>query len=106
MVTHVVTRDAKLIWSAVGGVRVTRGDVASDRVLTEGRTTAEPEQGVREKSRALFMNAKASNFTAPAYGATSRRLCIERGIEILLEHDLLEIGPEARKLGERRQVHA
>jgi len=50
-------------------------------------------QGVREKSRVLFMNAKASNFTAPAYGATLRRLCDERGIEILLEHELIDIHP-------------
>jgi len=53
-------------------------------------------QGVREKTRVLFMNAKASNFTAPAYGATLRRLCEERGIGILLEHELIEIRPDTR----------
>jgi len=54
-------------------------------------------QGVRDKTRVLFMNAKASNFTAPAYGATFRRLCAERGIELLLEHELVGIRPEARE---------
>jgi len=54
-------------------------------------------QGVREKTRVLFMNAKPSNFTAPAYGVTLRRICNERGIEILLEHELIEIRAEARE---------
>ena len=37
IVTHVVTHDAKLIGSAVGGARVTIRDVATGRVLAEGR---------------------------------------------------------------------
>lgn len=37
IVTHVVTHDAKLIGSAVGGARITIRDVATGRVLAEGR---------------------------------------------------------------------
>ena len=37
VVTHVVTHDAKLIGSAVGGVRVVIRDATTDRVLAEGR---------------------------------------------------------------------
>jgi len=36
VVTHVVTHDAKLIGTTVGGVRVTIRDVATDRILAEG----------------------------------------------------------------------
>lgn len=48
-------------------------------------------QGVRDKAKVMFMNAKPTNFTAPAYGVTLRRICEERGIDIKLEHDLVEI---------------
>lgn len=37
IVTHVVTHDAKLIGSAVGGVRVSIRDAATGRLLAEGR---------------------------------------------------------------------
>lgn len=37
IVAHVVTHDAKLIGSAVGGVRVSIRDVATDRILADGR---------------------------------------------------------------------
>ncbi len=55
------------------------------------------KQGVRDKSRVIFMNAKPTNFTAPAYGVTLRRICEERGIEIQLEHDLVELRPDTRE---------
>ncbi len=37
IVTHVVTHDAKLIGTAVGGVRVTIRDASTGRILAEGR---------------------------------------------------------------------
>lgn len=60
------------------------------------------KQGVRDQSRVLFMNAKPTNFTAPAYGVTLRRLCEQRGIDINLEHDLIELRPEAKEAVFRR----
>lgn len=55
------------------------------------------KQGVRDTSRVVFMNAKPTNFTAPAYGVTLRRICEERGIEIQLEHDLVELRPAQKE---------
>jgi len=55
------------------------------------------KQGVRDKSRVLFMNAKPTNFTAPAYGVTLRRICEERGIDIQLEHDLIALRPDVKE---------
>lgn len=55
------------------------------------------KQGVRDKSRVIFMNAKPTNFTAPAYGVTLRKICDDRGIEIQLEHDLVELRPDAHE---------
>lgn len=54
-------------------------------------------QGVREKANVVFMNGKPTNFTAPAYGVTLRRICEERGIQINLEHDLAEIRPATKE---------
>jgi sulfide:quinone oxidoreductase len=54
-------------------------------------------QGVREKANVVFMNAKPTNFTAPSYGVTLRRICEERGIQINLEHDLVEIRPDSKE---------
>jgi sulfide:quinone oxidoreductase len=53
-------------------------------------------QGVGDKSRVVFMTARPTNFTAPSYGVTLRRICDERGIEIQLEHDLVELRPDAK----------
>ncbi len=55
------------------------------------------KQGVRDNSRVIFMNAKPTNFTAPAYGVTLRKICEERGIEIQLEHELVELRPDTRE---------
>jgi sulfide:quinone oxidoreductase len=55
------------------------------------------KQGVRERSRVVFMNAKPTNFTAPSYGVTLRRICEQRGIEIQLEHDLVELRPAQKE---------
>jgi sulfide:quinone oxidoreductase len=54
-------------------------------------------QGVRDKTTVLFMNAKGSNFTAPSYAPTFRRICEERGIAINLEHELIALKPESRE---------
>jgi hypothetical protein len=62
VVTHVVTHDAKLIGSAVGGVRVTIRDVATDRVLAEGATTAAPVT----RSASCRMHASAATRCFPA----------------------------------------
>jgi sulfide:quinone oxidoreductase len=59
-------------------------------------------QGVREQTRVHFMNAKPTNFTAPSYGATLRRICDERGIDIQLEHDLIALRPDVREAVFRR----
>jgi sulfide:quinone oxidoreductase len=60
------------------------------------------KQGVRDRSRVVFMNAKPTNFTAPSYGATLRRICDERGIEIQLEHDLVELRTSQKEAVFRR----
>lgn len=52
--------------------------------------------GVREKSRVLFANAKAVNFTSPAYAVTLMNICRARGIEVQLEMELVALHPDAR----------
>jgi sulfide:quinone oxidoreductase len=48
-------------------------------------------QGVRDRTKVVFMNAKPVNFTAPAYAATFREICAERDLEIRLGHDLVAL---------------
>jgi len=54
-------------------------------------------QGVRDRSRVIFMNAKPVNFTAPAYATTFREMCAERDIAIHLGHDLIALRPESHE---------
>jgi sulfide:quinone oxidoreductase len=55
------------------------------------------KQGVRDRSQVLFMNAKPSNFTSPAYAPTLREICEERDITINLQHDLVALRPASRE---------
>lgn len=68
IVTHVVTHDAKLIGTAVGGVRVTIREVATGRVLAEGRhegstgDTKRIMQEPRARGEALFTAPDGARF--------------------------------------------
>lgn len=55
------------------------------------------KQGVREKTKVLFMNAKPVNFTAPSYAGTFRQICADRQIAIHLQTDLVALRPETRE---------
>ena len=55
------------------------------------------KQGVRDRTRVVFANAKAVNFTAPAYAATLRDICRDRDIEIQLETELVALRPDTRE---------
>jgi len=76
VVTHVVTHDAKLIGSAVGGVRVTIRDVASDGVLAEGRhdggtgDTKRIMQDPRKRGDTLFSAPDGARYEATIAIAT------------------------------------
>ena len=52
--------------------------------------------GVRDRSRVLFINAKAVNFTAPKYAKALMAICNERGLEVQLEKDLIALNPATR----------
>lgn len=47
--------------------------------------------GVRDRSRVVFANAKAVNFTAPKYAATLMDICRSRVLEVRLEYELVRI---------------
>jgi len=76
VVTHVVTHDAKLIGTTVGGVRVTIRDVATDRVLAEGRhdggtgDTKRIMQDPRKRGDTLFSAADGARYEATIAIAT------------------------------------
>ncbi len=78
LVVHVVTHDAKLIGSAVGGVRITVRDVDANRVLAtglhEGATgdTTLIMETPRERGQPLFNTADGARFqaTLPLRAAT------------------------------------
>jgi hypothetical protein len=67
-VTHVVTHDAKLIGSAVGGVRVTIRDAVTGRVLAEGvqvgatGDTKRIMQEPRRRGETLFATADGAGY--------------------------------------------
>ncbi len=68
-------------------------------------------QGVRDRSRVAFYNAKASLFTAPYLIPALMAMCEERGMEVKLEHELVALRPERREaifrdLGADREVVA
>jgi hypothetical protein len=68
LVVHVLTHDAKLIGTAVGGVRITVRDVRNDRVLAtglhEGATgdTRRLVQTPRERGATLFTTSDGARF--------------------------------------------
>lgn len=68
IVTHVVTHDAKLIGSAVGGVRVTIREAATGRILAEGRhdggtgDTRLIMQEPRKRGQAVFTAGDGAKF--------------------------------------------
>lgn len=70
VVTHVVTHDAKLIGTAVGGVRVTIRDVLSNRLLAEGRhlggtgDTKRIMQDAHGRNDTLFVGGDAARYEA------------------------------------------
>jgi sulfide:quinone oxidoreductase len=53
--------------------------------------------GVRDQSRIVFMNAKATLFTAPYYIPALERVIASRGIEVQLGQELVALRPEARE---------
>jgi sulfide:quinone oxidoreductase len=52
------------------------------------------KNGVRDKSKVIFVNAKTSLFSSPYYGKALERICDERDIEIRLGHELVELRPD------------
>lgn len=68
LMTHVVTHDAKLIGTTVGGVRVTIRDVATDRILAEGLhnggtgDTKRIMQDTRKRGDTVFTAADGARF--------------------------------------------
>ena len=70
VVTHVVTHDAKLIGSAVGGVRVVIRDAVTDRILAEGRhdgatgDTKRIMQEPRTRGDTIFKAADGARYEA------------------------------------------
>lgn len=53
--------------------------------------------GVRDRTRVVFMNAKATLFTAPYYTPALERIIESRGIEVRLGHELTMLKPEAKQ---------
>ena len=53
--------------------------------------------GVREKSRVVFMNAKPALFTAPYYIPALERVIKSRGMEVQLGQELVALRPDARE---------
>jgi hypothetical protein len=76
VVTHVVTHDAKLIGSAVGGVRVVIRDAVTDRILAEGRhdgatgDTKRIMQEPRTRGDTIFTAADGARYEATLSIAT------------------------------------
>ena len=76
IVTHVVTHDAKLIGSAVGGVRVVIRDAVTDRILAEGRhdgatgDTKRIMQDPRTRGDTIFKAADGARYEATVSIAT------------------------------------
>jgi sulfide:quinone oxidoreductase len=54
-------------------------------------------QGVRDKTRVVFMNAKATLFTAPYYIPALERVIASRGMEVQLGQDLVALRPDVRE---------
>jgi sulfide:quinone oxidoreductase len=53
--------------------------------------------GVRDKSRVVFMNAKQTLFTAPYYIPALERVINSRGMEVQLGRELVALRPDARE---------
>ena len=53
--------------------------------------------GVRDKSRVVFMNAKPTLFTAPYYIPALERVIKSRGMEVQLGQELVVLRPDARE---------
>ena len=53
--------------------------------------------GVRERSRVVFVNAKATLFTAPYYIPALERVIRSRGLEVQLGRDLVALRPASRE---------
>jgi sulfide:quinone oxidoreductase len=52
------------------------------------------KNGVRDKSRVMFINAKTTLFSSPYYGEALERICGDRGIQIRLGHELVQLRPD------------
>src|SRR5687768_8323716 len=53
--------------------------------------------GVRDKSRVVFLNAKSTLFTAPYYIPALERVINSRGMEVQLGQELVELRPDAHE---------
>jgi sulfide:quinone oxidoreductase len=53
--------------------------------------------GVRDRTRVVFLNAKATLFTAPHYTPALERVIGSRGMEVKLSHELAALRPEAKQ---------
>lgn len=55
------------------------------------------KQGVRDHTSVQFYNGKATLFTSPYYTPPLEEICRTRGMEVRLEHDLVELRPAAKE---------
>jgi sulfide:quinone oxidoreductase len=55
------------------------------------------KNGVRNSSKVIFVNAKASIFSSPYYGEALEKICAERGIEVRLGHELVALRPASKE---------
>src|SRR5688572_18849222 len=55
------------------------------------------KNGVADRSRVVFANAKAVNFTSPAYATTLMDICRARGIDVQLEKELVAVHADRRE---------
>ena len=53
--------------------------------------------GVRDRTRVVFLNAKATLFTAPYYTPALERVIASRGMEVKLSHELAVLRPEVKQ---------
>lgn len=65
--------------------------------------------GIRNRTNVIFLNAKASLFSAPHYGESLARICRERDIEVRLGTELIALRPDhheaiVRDTGTKREM--
>ena len=103
--TH--TRRSRSTWEAIRSFR--GGTALFTEPITPVKCGGAPQKimylaeeafrvnGVREKSRVVFMNAKPTLFTAPYYIPALERVIKSRGMEVQLGQELVALRPDAHE---------